>query len=166
MKKFGKFVVTVFSLGVLGVGSLTVSAKIDVQYQEMFAKQYEENILELFRGGSWEAPVEDPEFTPDEPLGEFQNENPPKDLKEKYESYLEAYDLAGVLDSGVSSEDVEELKLSNSELLDLSDVVFEYYYDYRNDVLLQWYQIYWIDNEITSGYVMWKNNSVVSVVKL
>lgn len=166
MKKFGKFVVTVFSLGVLCVGSLTVSAKIDVQYQKMFAKQYEENILELFRGGSWEAPVEDPEFTPDEPLGEFQNENPPKGLKEKYESYLEAYDLAGVLDSGVSSEDVEELKLSKSELLDLSDVVFEYYYDYRNDVLLQWYQIYWVDNEITSGYVMWKNNSVVSVVKL
>lgn len=166
MKKFGKFVVTVFSLGVLCVGSLTVSAKIDVQYQKMFAKQYEENVLELFRGGSWEAPVENQEFTPDAPLGEFQNENPPKSLKAKYESYLEAYDLAGVLDSGVSSEDVEELKLSKSELLDLSDVKFEYYYDYRNDVLLQWYQIYWVDNEITSGYVIWKNNSVVSVVKL
>lgn len=129
------------------------------------AEQYEGNIIFLLTGGYWEAPMEDSEFEPDAPLGVYVNTEASHEVIDKYAMYQQLILEAGILDSGVSSEDVEEYALTQEEKLSLSDVEFSYYYDYNNDYLLQWYEISWVDGSFTRGYVIWINNSVFSVVK-
>lgn len=129
------------------------------------AEQYEGNIVFLLTGGYWEAPMEDSEFEPDAPLGVYVNTEANQEVLDKYAMYKQLSSEAGILDSGVSSEDVEEYALTTEEKLSLSDVEFSYYYDYNNDYLLQWYEISWVDGSFTRGYVIWSNNSVFNVVK-
>lgn len=129
------------------------------------AEQYEGNIVFLLSGGYWEAPIENYEIEPDAPLGIYEKTEVSQELLDKYSMYLELSAEAGILDSGVSSEDVEAYVLTSEEKLSLSTIEFSYYYDYNNDYLLQLYEISWIDGGFSRGCVMWSNTNVFNFIK-
>lgn len=130
----------------------------------MLAKSYESNLVNLICGNAWEMPLVDSEFTPSEPLGEYVFEEPSEDLLLRYNTWLDLSIQSGFLDSGVSSEDVDSCKLTKGELVKLSDVEFEYYIDYSNEEVIQWYNIYWVDSSISRGYLVWGSSGLITEV--
>ena len=133
----------------------------DFDNAKRIAEKYEKNIIDAVLGGYWEAPMGSDEIEPDEPMGIYRNEVITNELVDKYRTYLYILDNASYLDAQYSYDDVESAQLTSEELLNLSDVTFNYYYNFRKKELIQSYTIKWVNTAITSGYVVWKNNSVI-----
>lgn len=130
------------------------------------SRSYEVNLCRLLCGESWEIPSEHSEFTPDEPLGEYLKEEPPKDILDKYSMYLSLSGQLGLIDSDITSEDVDSYRLSKAEELYLSDVEFKYFYNYFDGSLIQWYTVYWVSGAIERGYLVWDSPYNVAEVKM
>lgn len=162
-----KFLVCMLVCLVLNCSFVSLAGSVSRDSLISMSRLYECNILGLLVGSSWEYPSTSNEFTPDEPLGEYIEGEPSADLVSKYETFLSLSEQSRVLDSGVSVEDAEEYKLTKEEELSLSDVEFEYYFNYDSDYVIQWFSVSWVDGGYSRGYVVWDSDgNVYDVVVL
>ena len=153
---------------VLCLGLSTVCLAEELQKDDLISsiKRYETNVVGLICGDSWEIPMKDSEFEPDSPLGEYIQKEPDEQVQSKYDTFVSLSSEVGLLDSEVTADDVDAVRLTPFELLKLSGVEFKYYYDYDKSCVIQWYTISWVDGRISRGYVLWDNSCLVLDIKM